>query len=119
MIKLDDDVPNKPVQQKRRKRSLYEIIKERRKQQPATDEEIEQLKKELVKAQLNQKIAEAKSKIPSKLDKIRRFTSIFGPVEETKTKTKGKKQSPKKDIFAEKLRDAAGTNEKDYSGLTG
>ena len=118
---MTEDYPDEPVPQKRRKRSLYEIIKEKRQGKPATQEEIEQLKLEVQKAQLKQQIAQAKSKTPSKIDKLRQFATLLNPPDTilTKSSKKTKNGKKQKDTFAEKLRNASGSNERDYTGLTG
>ena len=59
-----------PVPEKRRKRSILEILIEKYREKPATHDEIMQLKLNAQRAELKARIATAKNRTPNRLQKV-------------------------------------------------
>ena len=115
---MNNEFPTKPVKETKHKRTLFEVIKNRIIEKPATLEEIEQLKLNAVRARLKADIA--KSKAVAKQSKPNPLSLFIAPA--SKEPQHKKRHTKRETDQAEDLdlRKAVGTNDKSkYKDLTG
>lgn len=100
----------------KRKRTLYEVLREKFKEKPATYEEIHQLKLDAIRARLQADIAKSKAK--KREYKKARIDSILSMVTAKSSETKKKKKSNNKQDDTDDLRELLGNNDsKKFNGL--
>lgn len=125
-ITIQETVQTKPVELKKQKRTLYEVIQDYRKRKKeehkATWDEIQQLKLEAIKERLKKDIAVSKSK--QREMKRERMNSILNMVSikpaENQPKKKPRASKTEQTDSSDELRALLGSNEKTkYKDLLG